>query len=210
MSKSRVKPEHVRREEIMQAAFQVVHDEGLSNMTIAKIAKQAGLSTGIVSHHFGDKQGLIDACMLEMLNVLRRKTDQNKSQSADDPVGQLKAIIDSNFDMSQVNPISMRLWLDFWSASKHMPQLHRLQKINDQRLTSNIRHHLLQLLSPEQAELGAIGLAAMIDGLWLRGSLIGNADQDFNVQQARDLAYHYLDMLIAHSKSTPSKPIHSS
>ncbi|AOA58713.1 transcriptional regulator BetI [Acinetobacter larvae] len=196
LNKSRVKPEHIRREEIMQAAFQVVHDQGLTNMTIAKIAKQAGLSTGIVSHYFGDKQGLINACMLEMLNILRQKTEQYKAEYADTPVEQIKAIIDSNFDVTQVNKISMRLWLDFWSASMHMPELHRLQRINDQRLKSNLRHHLLQLVSAEQAERGAFGLAALIDGLWLRGSLIGSAVEKFDIEQARDVAYHYLDMLI--------------
>lgn len=57
MTKRRVKPEHVRREEIINAAFDVIYEVGLSNMTIAQIAKKASeLSTGIVSHYFGDKQ----------------------------------------------------------------------------------------------------------------------------------------------------------
>ena len=69
MTKRRVKPEHVRREEIMNAALDVIYEVGLSNTTIAQIAKKAELSTGIVSHYFGDKQGLINTCMQEMLNV---------------------------------------------------------------------------------------------------------------------------------------------
>ena len=60
MTKRRVKPEHVRREEIINAAFHVIYEVGLSNTTIAQIAKKAELSTGIVSHYFGDKQGLIN------------------------------------------------------------------------------------------------------------------------------------------------------
>lgn len=204
MTRSRVKPEHVRREEIIQATYQVVHDEGLTNMTLAKIAKQAGLSTGIVSHYFGDKQGLINACMLDMLNILRLKTEQYKTQYSSQPVDQIKAIIDSNFDVTQVNQISMRLWLDFWSASMHMPQLHRLQKINDQRLKSNLRHHLQQLLPKAQAELGASGLAAIIDGLWLRGSLMGHLAEGFDAQHAREVAYHYLNMLI--QQKSPDQP----
>lgn len=195
MSKSRVKPEHIRREEIIQATFQVVHDDGLTNMTMAKIAKQAGLSTGIVSHYFGDKQGLINACMLEMLNILRAKTEQYKAQSADTPIDKIKAIIDSNFDTTQVNQVSTRLWLDFWSASVHMPELNRLQKINDQRLKSNIRHHLLQLIPADQAEIGAIGLAAMIDGLWLHGCLMRHLAEGFDSSNARNIAHHYLALI---------------
>ncbi len=40
MTKRRVKPEHVRREEIMNAALDVIYEVGLSNTTIAQIAKK--------------------------------------------------------------------------------------------------------------------------------------------------------------------------
>ena len=65
--------------------------------------QKAELSTGIVSHYFGDKQGLINTCMQEMLNVLRLKTEQYRAEADSHPESQIKAIIDSNFDISQVN-----------------------------------------------------------------------------------------------------------
>ncbi|MBJ9985668.1 transcriptional regulator BetI [Acinetobacter sp. S40] len=192
MNKRQVKPEHVRREEIINAAYDVIFEVGLSNTTIAQIAKKAHLSVGIVSHYFGDKQGLINACMLEMLNVLRRKTNQYKAEVTDShPQNMIKAIIDSNFDISQVNQRAMRIWLDFWSASMHMPELGRLQRINDQRLYSNLKFHFLELMPKEQASIAARGLAALIDGLWLRGSLSG--DTHFDSTLARSIAYDYVD-----------------
>ncbi|WP_336151390.1 transcriptional regulator BetI [Acinetobacter ursingii] len=192
MNKRQVKPEHVRREEIINAAYDVIYEVGLSNTTIAQIAKKAQLSVGIVSHYFGDKQGLINACMLEMLNVLRGKTAQYKAElSESNPQNMIKAIIDSNFDISQVNQRAMRIWLDFWSASMHMPELGRLQRINDQRLYSNLKFHFLKLLPEDQASIAARGLAALIDGLWLRGSL--NGDTEFDATMARSIAYNYVD-----------------
>ncbi|ATZ66548.1 MULTISPECIES: transcriptional regulator BetI [Acinetobacter] len=190
MTKRRVKPEHVRREEIINAAFHVISEVGLSNTTIAQIAKKAELSTGIVSHYFGDKQGLINTCMQEMLNVLRQKTDQYKAEADTHPESQIKAIIDSNFDISQVNKQAMRVWLDFWSASMHLPELGRLQRINDQRLYSNLKFYFLKLLDKEQASIAARGLAALIDGLWLRGSL--SSHDEFDSQLARSIAYDYV------------------
>ncbi|WP_436899496.1 transcriptional regulator BetI [Acinetobacter gyllenbergii] len=191
MTKRRVKPEHVRREEIINAAFYVISEVGLSNTTIAQIAKKAELSTGIVSHYFGDKQGLINTCMQEMLNVLRQKTDQYKAEADSHPESQIKAIIDSNFDISQVNKQAMRVWLDFWSASMHLPELGRLQRINDQRLYSNLKHYFLMLVDDkQQASIAARGLAALIDGLWLRGSL--SSHDEFDSQLARSIAYDYV------------------
>ena len=201
MNKRQVKPEHVRREEIINAAYDVIYEVGLSNTTIAQIAKKAQLSVGIVSHYFGDKQGLINACMLEMLNVLRGKTAQYKAELSDsNPQNMIKAIIDSNFDISQVNQRAMRIWLDFWSASMHMPELGRLQRINDQRLYSNLKFHFLKLLPEDQASIAARGLAALIDGLWLRGSL--NGDTEFDATMARSIAYDYVDTQLKLMKHT--------
>ena len=201
MNKRQVKPEHVRREEIINAAYDVIYEVGLSNTTIAQLAKKAQLSVGIVSHYFGDKQGLINACMLEMLNVLRGKTAQYKAELSDsDPQNMIKAIIDSNFDISQVNQRAMRIWLDFWSASMHMPALGRLQRINDQRLYSNLKFHFLKLLPEDQASIAARGLAALIDGLWLRGSL--NGDTEFDATMARSIAYNYVDTQLKLMKHT--------
>ena len=193
MNKRRVKPEHERREEIINAAYAVIYEVGLSNTTIAQIAKKAQLSTGIVSHYFGDKQGLIHSCMRQMLNVLAETTASYKEKVAHpSPEHLLKAIIDANFDISQVNNTAMRVWLDFWSASMHLPDLGRLQRINDQRLYSNLKFHFLQLMPKSQASQAAKGLAALIDGLWLRGSLSGH--QAFDRDLARSIAYDYVDM----------------
>ena len=156
----------------------------------AQIAKKAELSTGIVSHYFGDKQGLINTCMQEMLNVLRRKTEQYRAEADSHPESQIKAIIDSNFDISQVNEKAMRVWLDFWSASMHVPDLSRLQKINDQRLYSNLKFYFLKLMDEQQASVAARGLAALIDGLWLRGSL--SRHNEFDSELARSIAYDYV------------------
>lgn len=196
MTTSRVQPEHIRREQIMNAAFDVIYELGLTHTTIAKIAKQAGLSTGIVSHYFGDKQGLINSCMRNMLNTLREKTDQYKSDVTASPIDQIKAIVDSNFDISQTNPKAMRLWLEFWSASLHTPELQRLQRINDRRLYSNLKYHFLKLVPQEHAEVASIGLAALIDGLWLRGSLMSHQNDNFDTQKARFIAYNYLKMQV--------------
>ncbi|SDB93107.1 transcriptional regulator, TetR family [Acinetobacter boissieri] len=197
---SRIQPEHVRREQIIQAAFEVISSLGLTNTTLAKIAKQAGLSTGIVSHYFGDKQGLITACMREMLAELQRKTMQYKMKHAADATSQIHAIIDSNFDTSQTSATAMRLWLEFWTASMHMPELQRLQRINSHRSYSNLKYHLEKLVTPTQVDAITQGLAALIDGLWLRASLMSHQEK-FDVTQAKYIAYQYLNMHINRSET---------
>lgn len=188
MPKKGIEP--VRREQLIRATFQTIHEIGLADATVATIARKAGLSTGIVAHYFGDKDGLLNAAMRQILRELKTAVARFRDTCADDPRAQLRAIVDGNFDDSQTNGTAMRVWLTFWAASMHQPELARLQRANDQRLYSNLCHQFKRVLPGEQATLAARGLAAMVDGLWLRGSLVGG---DFNADNARRIAYAYID-----------------
>ncbi|MNR32502.1 HTH-type transcriptional regulator BetI [compost metagenome] len=80
----------------------------------------------------------------------------------------------------------------------HQPSLRRLQRINDHRLYSNLCCELRRTLDIDDARSAARGLAALIDGLWLRGALSGDA---FNTQQALQIAYDYLDQQLAKAEA---------
>ncbi|MNM91737.1 HTH-type transcriptional regulator BetI [compost metagenome] len=103
-------------------------------------------------------------------------------------------IIEGNFDASQVNGPAMKTWLAFWATSMHQPSLHRLQRINDHRLYSNLCCQFRRVLPLKDARSAARGLAALIDGLWLRGALSGDA---FDTAQAQQIAYEYMDFQLA-------------
>ncbi|MFK8256316.1 transcriptional regulator BetI [Erwinia sp. AnSW2-5] len=179
-----------RREQLINAAFEAIGDVGLAGMTLSQVASQAGMSTGIVSHYFGDKDGLLNATMRRILRDLHDAVATCRSHAQDTPQAQLFAIIEGNFHPSQTSGTSRRTWLDFWAASLHQPALRRLQRVNDHRLFSNICCQFRRQLPRDDARKAARGLAAMIDGLWLRASLSG---LDFNVRQASEIAFDYVE-----------------
>lgn len=183
-----------RKELLINAAFETIGDVGLAGITLSHVAKEAGMSTGIVSHYFGDKEGLLNATMRKILRDLRDGIAESKANAPTDVRAQLFAVIDANFHPSQTSANSMRAWLDFWAASMHNSELRRLQRLNDRRLYSNICCQFRQVMSPERARKSARGLAALIDGLWLRGSLTG---KDFDVAQASLIARDYVDEKLA-------------
>lgn len=179
-----------RREQLITAAFETIGDVGLAGVTLSQVASQAGMSTGIVSHYFGDKEGLLNATMRRILRDLHDAVAAQRAAAAPSPQAQLFAIIEGNFHASQTSGTSMRAWLDFWAASLHRPELRRLQRVNDHRLFSNICCQFRRELSRDEARKAARGLAAMIDGLWLRGSLTG---LDFNARKASEIAFDYVE-----------------
>jgi TetR/AcrR family transcriptional regulator, transcriptional repressor of bet genes len=87
----------------------------------------------------------------------------------------------------------MKTWLAFWSESMHKPALKRLQHMNTRRLYSNLCADFSRELSKPAARRAASGLAALIDGLWLRGALAG---EPFDTKGALRLAYDYIDLIL--------------
>ncbi|MEX6500456.1 transcriptional regulator BetI [Pseudomonas zhanjiangensis] len=185
----------IRRSQLIAATLEAVDQVGMSDASIAYIARLAGVSNGIISHYFRDKNGLLEATMRHLMQALSQASRARRAAIEDDsPRAQLQAIIDSNFDETQVSGPAMKTWLAFWAASMHHPSLRRLQRINDHRLYSNLCGQFRRALPQPQARAAARGLAALIDGLWLRGALSGRS---FDTQQAIRLAYDYLDLQLA-------------
>jgi AcrR family transcriptional regulator len=64
------------RARIRDAAMRLFADHGGKATTIRAVAEQAGVAPGLVSHHFGSKQGLRDACDTYVLDYLRQVIKQ--------------------------------------------------------------------------------------------------------------------------------------
>lgn len=185
----------IRRSQLIAATLEAVDQVGMADASIAYIARLAGVSNGIISHYFRDKNGLLEATMRHLMQSLARAVHERRSRLADHgPREHLRAMIDGNFDDSQVNGPAIKTWLAFWASSMHQPALRRLQRVNDHRLYSNLCGQFRQVLAQDQARAAARGLAALIDGLWLRGALSG---ETFDTGQARRIAYDYLDLQLS-------------
>ncbi|MDU5192221.1 MAG: transcriptional regulator BetI, partial [Mixta calida] len=141
----------IRQAQLIKATLTVIDRVGLAEASLAVIAKEAGVSTGIVSHYFGDKNGLLDACMRQILADLYLAVERQRRQAPDTPEAQIRAIIDGNFDISQIDAPVLKTWLVFWTNSLHQHNLQRLQTINDRRLWSNLTAQFARVMPREQA-----------------------------------------------------------
>ncbi|NHB57500.1 transcriptional regulator BetI [Acinetobacter sp. 194] len=162
----------IRRQQLIEATLSAVNELGFAETSIQQIAQRAGVSTGIISHYFKGKNGLIEATMRYLLQQLAQSLTDIQAEVGNDPEQRLMAIVQANFAASQTNQAAMKVWLAFWANSLHQPELHRLQQINHHRLHSNIKFEFLKVFDAKRAEKAAQGLAALIDGFWLRGALM--------------------------------------
>ena len=64
------------RARMRDAALRLFADRGIDGATIRDIAKEAGVSPGLVRHHFGSKEGLREACDAYALERAMRIKEQ--------------------------------------------------------------------------------------------------------------------------------------
>ncbi|MGP4016589.1 TetR/AcrR family transcriptional regulator [Saccharopolyspora sp. 5N708] len=67
------------RARIRDAALRHFGEHGFERATIRGIAETAGVSSGLVRHHFGSKQALREACDEHLAKVLRRLNDRARA-----------------------------------------------------------------------------------------------------------------------------------
>ncbi|EFM4945279.1 transcriptional repressor BetI [Escherichia coli] len=177
----------IRRRQLIDATLEAINEVGMHDATIAQIARRAGVSTGIISHYFRDKNGLLEATMRDITSQLRDAVLNRLHALPQGSAEQrLQAIVDGNFDETQVSNAAMKAWLAFWASSMHQPMLYRLQQVSSRRLLSNLVSEFHRELPPQEA---GYGLAALIDGLWLRAALSG---KPLDKPLAHSLTRHFI------------------
>ncbi|KMY86021.1 HTH-type transcriptional regulator BetI [Candidatus Paraburkholderia calva] len=182
----------VRLAQLIDVTLLTIDQVGLGAATLASVTQRASTSTGIVSHYFGDKDGLLEATMRHVLRDLWLAIARRRKAAKPDPRSKLRAVVMANFDVEQVNGPVMKTWLAFWSESMHKAELRCLQHVNTRRLFSNLCANFSRELTKPAARRAASGLAALIDGLWLRGALSGEPD----TKAAPKSAYDYIDLML--------------
>lgn len=182
----------IRREQLIEATLDCVDLHGVNGATISRISKQAGVSSGIVHHYFRNKNDLLEGCMRFMLSHLGQGIIRRKLQ-AKNHTESILAIIDGNFSKKQIERKSTKIWLSFWAQALHSKELARLQTVNMKRLHSNLTYHFKQLVPHEDAEFVASGMAALIDGIWLRGAFM---EDGIDAEQANLMCQRFLEMAL--------------
>tara|TARA_R110001583_G_scaffold7101_3_gene35268 strand:+ start:2149 stop:2730 length:582 start_codon:yes stop_codon:yes gene_type:complete len=184
----------VRQQQLIDATLVSVERYGLQHSTINTISVIAGMSSGIISHYFGGKQGLIEATLKYLIDQLKQVLLVKISGKSLSPQDRLLMIVEANFTELQRSNAATKAWLNFWSQAMHDPGLARLQHINSRRLYSNLLYSFKQLLPNTEAINAAKQTAAVIDGFWLRSALSSTPEEDF--KQAQILSKAFISTVI--------------
>ncbi|SFS03177.1 choline-binding transcriptional repressor BetI [Yoonia litorea] len=168
--------EPIRRAALVKATIDEIGAVGNLDVTVSNIAKRAGMSSALAHHYFGGKDQIFLAAMRHTLGIYASEVRTALEQSSGHRA-RLEAIIHASFGSTNFQPAVIAAWLNFYVLAQTSPEAHRLLRIYQRRLRSNLMHDLRPLIGTA-AKGAAERLAGLIDGLYLRQGLARNAPDD--------------------------------
>lgn len=174
-----------RKQQIIDATFDCINQLGLSQTTLASIAGKAGVSQGIVVFHFQSKDALLEKALQHLSDEYGRCWQSAIAEASDDPVDQLKAMVNATFTPAICNRKKISVWYAFWGESRSRPKYQQLCGEQDRHFSDTLQSICERIELTHQAKLpsvtAALSIEGMIDGLW-QNFLIGKPG--FKRQQA--------------------------
>ncbi|MCG7626073.1 MULTISPECIES: choline-binding transcriptional repressor BetI [unclassified Epibacterium] len=164
-----------RRAALVSAVIDEIGETRSLDVTVAQIARRAGMSSGLAHHYFGSKEQMLIAAMRHILSEFSAKVRAGL-QDAEGPRARLEAILRANFAPHVFDPRKTSAWLSFYALAQSKSDASHLMQVYQRRLRSNLLFDLRKL-SPD-AERVADTLAALIDGVYLRAALTDGARSD--------------------------------
>jgi AcrR family transcriptional regulator len=173
--KFRREPPEARREELIRATLSCLRKYGSAGASVRRISAEAGVSMGLINHHFSGIDALLAASYQALSERLLGKSAE-VALATSDPVKSLHAFFAASFGPEVLDPALFRTWLVFWSLVPHS----RAMRAVRERSAAEVRALLAALLGrlqslpavpPFRVDSAALGISALMDGLWVELSL---------------------------------------
>ncbi len=189
----RVGMEPVRRKALIEAAIEAIGARGNLDVTMSQIARSAGVSPALAHHYFGGKDQLFLATMRHLLAEFGADV-RAALAGAETPRARVSTVIERSFGPEQFSSATIAAWLAFYVRAQSDPAARRLLSVYARRLHSNLVAALGEIVGKAEAARIAEGIAAMIDGLYIRRAL---KDGPPDPRSAIALLENYVDTQLA-------------
>lgn len=152
-----------RREELLEATWRVIARTGIVGVTIREIAREAGVSTGILAHYFESKEDLLASA----LRLSHRRVYDRISERTRDIAGldALRTIMLEALPLDEERLLEAQIEMNFLSLALGNEMLRELQHAEFDRFWDVLHRRVL-----EAQQAGEI--SARVDPDWVTHQLI--------------------------------------
>ncbi len=114
------------RDALIEAAIRVVANEGLRGLTIRSVAAEAGVTHGLVRHHFGSRDALVEATLLRSVEIA---IDKSSLAPGNGRIDEISAELGSTVEQDEeMLAFQYELLLEARRSPELMPHVERMYK----------------------------------------------------------------------------------
>jgi TetR/AcrR family transcriptional regulator, transcriptional repressor of bet genes len=188
-----------RRQLLIEATLMCLRRYGHDGVSVRRIGAAAGVSPGLINHHFPSTSTLIAAAYQVLARSLLDTTRAYAQDTSAEPRVRLQRFFHASFAAELLDPGLFASWLVFWSMASHSTAVRRVHDRTYGEYRAALESLLRQLrrsaaIPAFSVRQAAIGLTALLDGLWLEASL---NRRTFRPTQAVALCEDWIDALCA-------------
>lgn len=204
MSGSIAAQEVPQRQLLIEATMTAVAEHGFSNLTLSKIAGEAGLTAGSVNFHFSSKEALL----LETLKYVSTEFGDAVLRASEQPraADRLVAIVEAALSDVVTEFRKVAVWYAFSSEVNGRQEYHDVCGERDRNYARYIEDACRELIDEAgrsnqlNAPAIAMALRGMIDEVWQEVLFVGeNYDRD----AGRDQCFAFLASIFPWAYSMP-------
>ena len=165
-----------RRQALVEATIESLKRHGHEGLSVRRIATRAGVSIGLINHHFPNKDALVAASYRQFSRQLADGFQAAVERAPREPRARLSAFIEAVFAHPNLDPKVLTAWVVFWGLFRQSPEMRRAHREEGRgygALPGLLLRELLKATgrSSSRARVATIGLTALLDGLWLEWCL---------------------------------------
>jgi TetR/AcrR family transcriptional repressor of bet genes len=186
-----------RRQQLIDATMKCIARKGMASATLSDVAKEAGLSQGIVNLHFESKDNLLTETLRHLADEYKTQFNKAFEKSGPGPAEKLLALMEMDLRPSICDRGKIAVWFAFWGEVKFRPTYRKICDESDRYYDAIVEDLCSEIISDgayKTASASAIAnaLTSMTNGFWL-SCLI--SPQTWNRAEAMEAVLSYLRSL---------------
>ncbi|WP_263339694.1 TetR/AcrR family transcriptional regulator [Albidovulum salinarum] len=156
-----------RRAALIEAGLACMARGGIQEFTVDKICAEAGVSRGLISHHFGSMNALLAAVYATMYDGSTRLTRDPAPGET-----RLSALLDAFFAPEVFNREAFNIWLTLWGQISLNPDLGAEHRVQYARYVGDVAEAIREVARTRGRNTDANALArsfvCLVDGLGIQ------------------------------------------
>jgi TetR/AcrR family fatty acid metabolism transcriptional regulator len=112
----------IRRNQIIEAAIHVIMHKGLVNTSFDEITKKAGISRGLISYHFKNKNELLSS-ILDRCRKSYKEAVYSASSSSNSLLERVQSCVHRAIELIREDPINYEVLVYFAANARSYPEL---------------------------------------------------------------------------------------